>query len=181
MKQKLSLNERKVLKHLINNSRINRTEIARDVGITSQAVGKIEKKLEKTGVIKGYTAVVDNDKLGIEVFAIALFKFKSGSWTRLEKEDIKSRVNGPHLINVYRFKEGDITHMVVYGFRNLREVDNYFHNLQTERGHISELIKVYTISSDSVLKQSINELLLKVLKEYDDDTMAKPEPPQPFK
>jgi len=180
MKLKLSENEKRVLKSLIRDGRVSCTKIAKDLGITPQAVGKIQDKLESMGLIKGYTAIVDFDRLGIEVFAIAYFRFKSGSWSRLEREDIMQRVNGPHLINVYLLTEGEATHIIVYGFRNLKELDNYFHILQTERGHISELKKLHILSADSILKDSPNELLIKVIDELGVEKIARPEPPKPM-
>ncbi|MBD3387993.1 MAG: winged helix-turn-helix transcriptional regulator [Candidatus Altiarchaeales archaeon] len=180
MKPKLSVNERKVLAHLIGDGRISCTEIARNLGITSQAVGKIKDKLEKEGFIQGYTAEVDFEKLGVNVFAIAFFNFKSGSWSRLERQDIMQRVKGPHLVRVYRLSEGDITHMVVYGFRSVKEMEHYFQVLQTEREHISELKKVYVISSESILKDSPKELFLKLIDELDLDVLARPEKPKPM-
>ena len=180
MRLKLSSNDKKVLEILIQDGRTPCSEIARSVGITSQGVGKIKEKLECEGVIRGYSTIVDYEKLGVEVFAIAFFRFKSGSWTRLENEDIKQRVKGPHLIRVYRFAEGDVTHMILYGFRSLKELDNYFHILQTERGHISELKKLYILSTDSVVKDSPTELLLKVLDEDSTGMLARPETPKPL-
>ena len=176
----MSDNEKKVLKLLVQDGRMSCSDIARKLGITSQAVGKIQDKLEREGVIKGYSTIVDYDSLGVGVFAVALFRFKSGSWSRLEKEDIKDRVRGPHLIRVYRFNEGDITHMVHYGFRSLREMDNYFHILQTERGHISELKKLHIMSVDSVMKDSPMELFLKVIDEMGSEKLARPLSPKPL-
>jgi DNA-binding Lrp family transcriptional regulator len=180
MKLKLSANEKAVINLLLENGRIHCTDMAKRIGVTPQAVGKIQDKLEKSGVIRGYATIVDYEKLGIEVFAVAFFRFKSGSWTRLEDEYIRIRVKGPHMIRFYRFSEGDITHMVVYGFRSLKELDNYFHILQTERGHISELKKLYVLSPDSILKDSPNELIGKVLNEEGSEVLARPEAPKPL-
>jgi Lrp/AsnC family leucine-responsive transcriptional regulator len=180
MKLELSDNEKEVLKCLLQEGRMSCTEIGRQLGITSQAVGKIQDKLEETGVIRGYRALVDYEKLGIDVIAIAFFRFKSGAWTRLEKEDIMSRVKGPHLVRAYRLNESEFTHIVVYGFRSIKELDNYFHILQTEREHISELKKLYVLSASSVLKDSPVELMTKILDEYGQDILARPEPPQPM-
>jgi DNA-binding Lrp family transcriptional regulator len=180
VKIKLSANDKEVLKMLVLNSRVPCTEIAQKLGITSQAVGKIKNKLEKTGVIRGYSVMVDYDRLGIEVLAIAMFRFKSGAWTRLEDEDIRNQVRGPHLITVYRFSEGDVTHMITYGFRSLKELDNYFHILQTERGHISELKKLYILSVGSILKDSPAELIIKAVNEMGKEKLATPETPKPF-
>ena len=139
------------------------------------------KKLEKIGVIKGYTTDINYEKLGIEIFAIALFRFKSGAWSKLEEEDIRESIKGPpHLIRVYRLPEGENTHIILYGFRNLKEVDNYFHILQTERGHISELKRLYILSAESMLKDSPNELLYKAIDELGFEKLARPEPPKPL-
>jgi DNA-binding Lrp family transcriptional regulator len=180
MKLKLSENDKKVLRLLIEDGRMSRAEIGRKIGLTPQGVGKIQEKLEGLGVIKGYSTLVDYERLGIGVFAIAFFRLKSGSWSRLEKDDIRERVKGPHLIRVFLLPEGDVTHVVIYGFRSLKELDNYFHVLQTERGHISELKKLYILSSDSILKDSPNELLTKTLLEMNADRLARPEPPKPM-
>lgn len=180
MKPKLSENEKKTLKYFIKDGRMPCSEIAKKLGITPQAVGKIQKKLESTGLIKGYSTIVDYQKLGIEVFAVAKFRFKSGEWSRLEEADIRDRIKGPHLTNVYRVSEGDVTHIVVYGFRSLKELDHYFHILQTERGHISELKKLYVLSVDSIMKESNQDLLLKVIDELGQEKPARPEPPKPF-
>ena len=180
MKRKLSSNELGVVRLLVGDGRMSASDMGRSLGMSSQGVGKIIQRLEDDGVIRGYSADIDYGALGITVFGVALFRFKSGAWSRLEKEDIQKRVKGPHLIRFYRFSEGDVTHLVVYGFRSLKELDNYFHVLQTERGHISELVKLYVLSYDSVLKDSGSEVLLKAIGEYGSERLARPEPPAPL-
>lgn len=176
---KLSANEKGVLERLIENGRAPCTEIARELGITSQAVGKIKEKLERSGVIKGYTARIDGRKLGVEVYAVAFFHFKSGEWSRAEEEDLMKRVRGPHLIGVYRMTEGDYTHMVVYGFRSIRELEHYFHLLQKQRGQVSEMRRFQVLSAGNVFKDSSEDLLLKVVRELGDERLAEPEALEP--
>ncbi|MCK4491489.1 MAG: winged helix-turn-helix transcriptional regulator, partial [Candidatus Altiarchaeales archaeon] len=89
---KLIRNEKGVLKFLIENGRVSDKEISRKLDITSQAVGKIRRKLEASGIIKGYSTIVDYEKLGINVMAIALFKFTPESRKTLREEDIDERV-----------------------------------------------------------------------------------------
>lgn len=167
--EQLTRNEKKVLKFLIENARITDTEIAKKLNITPQAVGKIRKKLENSGIIEGYTAKINYEKIGINVFAIGLFKFVPEVWKELKgkdiEEDINKRIKGEHIIGFYRVPEGDVTHIVIYGFRNLDELDSYFHKLQTERGYISELRKLYILSSKSIKKDSPKDLILKILNE----------------
>ncbi|ODS40167.1 MAG: hypothetical protein A7315_09375 [Candidatus Altiarchaeales archaeon WOR_SM1_79] len=160
---KLSNNERHVLKLLLKNGRVTDTEISKKLGITAQGVGKIRKKLEDKGIIKGYSVRLDYSGLGINVFAIGLFKFVSGRWGRSEDRDIKERIKGEHIIATYRVPEGDVTHIVVYGFRTLEELDDYFQNLQNQRKEVSELKKLYIFSEKSLIKDSAEQLLLKVI------------------
>lgn len=179
---KLTRNEKRVLKFLIENGRVSDADMARKLGITAQAVGKIRRNLETEGVIKGYSTTVGYEKLGINVIAIVLFKFTQESRrTILTEKDINERVRGPHIINFYRLPEGDVTHIVTYGFRNLEELDHYFHILQTERGHISEIKKLYILSVKSMKKNSDRELLIKVIDEAGYDKLARPLQPKGIK
>jgi len=175
---KLTRNDKRVLKFLIENARVSDVDIAKKLNITPQAVGKIRKKLEEDGIVKGYSTTVDYEKLGIRVFAIVLFKFNPQY--KLREEDIEERIRGPHIIDYYRLPEGDVTHILIYGFRSLDELDNYFHALQIERGHISEIKKVYILSVKSLMKNSPKELLLKVIDELGSEKLARPLPPKPL-
>jgi len=176
----LTRTEKFVLKALVENSRTKDSEIARKLKITPQAVGKIRKKLEDRGIITGYTTHVNYDQLGIKVFAVVLFKYAHQYLGKLGEEDIVERVKGPHVINFYRVPEGDVTHIVVYGFRTLEELDNYFHILQTERGHISEIRKLYVFSSRSLMKDSPAELVTKIIDELGKEKLARPLKPKPI-
>ncbi|ODS39830.1 MAG: hypothetical protein A7315_10370 [Candidatus Altiarchaeales archaeon WOR_SM1_79] len=170
----LTHNERRILKFLIENGRVMDTEVAEKLNITSQAVGKTRRKLEREGIIKGYSTIIDHEKIGIKVFAIALFKFIPEVWKTLKDRDINERIRGSNIINFYRIPEGDVTHIVVYGFRSLDELDHYFHVLQTERGHISEIRKLYIFSAKSFKKDSSKDLYLKVLKEWRYEQLPRP-------
>lgn len=172
----LTRNERRVLEFLVENGRATDTELAERLNITSQAVGKIRKNLEAEGIIKGYSTTVDYEKIGIKVFAVALFKFIPEVWKSMKDRDIDERIRGPNIINFYRVPEGDVTHIVTYGFRSLDELDGYFHILQTERGHISEIRKLYVFSAKSLKKDSPKDLYIKVLKDW-----GREEPPRPLK
>lgn len=176
----LTKNEKRTLKLLIENARASDAEIARTLKITPQAVGKIRKKLEKEGIIKGYETKIDYQKIGINVMAIALFHFTAEARkTILTEEDVNERIKGPHIINFYRVPEGEVTHIVTYGFRSLEELDNYFHILQTERGHISEIKQLFIFSAKSMRKNTDKELMLKVLEEYGKEPiLARPLPPR---
>lgn len=68
----MSLDEKdkKIINILLENARLPFTDIAKKLGITDVAVKKRLKKLEKNGVIKKYTVVIDPSKLGYHNVAL---------------------------------------------------------------------------------------------------------------
>ena len=62
--------DKMIIDMLMKNSRTPITEIARKLGITDVAVKKRLEKLEREGVILGYTIKINPSKLGYESIAI---------------------------------------------------------------------------------------------------------------
>lgn len=56
--------DRKIIEMLVRNARVAYSEIARAVGLSDVAVIKKVRRLERLGVIKRYTVVLDPGKLG---------------------------------------------------------------------------------------------------------------------
>jgi Lrp/AsnC family transcriptional regulator, leucine-responsive regulatory protein len=61
--------DRKLLDLLQANARVSNAEMAEAVGLTVSSVHERVKKLERKGVIKGYVAVLDPDKLSKPLLA----------------------------------------------------------------------------------------------------------------
>ena len=61
--------DRKILNLLQCNAKMSNAELAESVGLTMSSVHERVKKLERKGVIKGYVAVVDAEKLGKPLLA----------------------------------------------------------------------------------------------------------------
>ena len=61
--------DRKLIDMLQGNARLSNAEMAEAVGLTVSSVHERVKKLERKGVIKGYVAVLDPDKLGKPLLA----------------------------------------------------------------------------------------------------------------
>jgi len=165
---KLTKNEKLTLKFLIKNGRISDADIARKLKITTQAVGKIRRKLEKLGIVKNYSTIVDYGKLGINTFALAILKLTMKCWEELGEFGIDKKVlNSPHLIHVYRIPEGSATHIGLYAFRDLEEMDKYFHIMQTSSAYNQyiEIQKIYIFSNHSLIKESATQLFYKALDE----------------
>jgi DNA-binding Lrp family transcriptional regulator len=172
----LSGNEASVLRLLLANPRCSKVDIGKSMGISSQAVKKIIGKLQDKGIIEGYGVRVNLEKLGVGVYAMAFFKLKAGRWDHIENSIIRRRMNNPHIIKCVRFTEGEITHMAVYGFRDIKELNRYFQILQTQRGHISELKRLSIISAEDFLKDSADDLILALMDKNPDKLLGRPIP-----
>ena len=58
MKQQLDVQDRKILDLVIRNARVSVSDLATEVGLSRPAVAERIEKLQKQGIIQGYTAVV---------------------------------------------------------------------------------------------------------------------------
>lgn len=67
-----------IIKLLHGNGRISIKRLAEIVSLTPPAVAERIKKLEETGVIMGYRAVINPEKLGMNIKAIINITLKAG-------------------------------------------------------------------------------------------------------
>lgn len=61
--------DRKILTLLQGNARLSNAELAKSVGMNASSVFERVKKLERRGIITGYVATVDPEKLGKSLLA----------------------------------------------------------------------------------------------------------------
>jgi DNA-binding Lrp family transcriptional regulator len=75
--------DRKILRKLQEDARISFKEIAKEVGTSEATVFVRVKKLQKSGVIKGFRAIVNPPSVGKQVTAFALVKAEPKSYPRM--------------------------------------------------------------------------------------------------
>jgi Lrp/AsnC family leucine-responsive transcriptional regulator len=80
---------KKLIGLLQGNSRLSNAELAESVGLTVSSVHARVKKLEKTGYIKGYVAIVDPDRLGKPLLAFVRLTFGSSPTESLDAAKAK--------------------------------------------------------------------------------------------
>ncbi|WP_099353705.1 Lrp/AsnC family transcriptional regulator [Fredinandcohnia onubensis] len=68
-----------ILRLLSENSRIQWKDLGEQIHMTGQAVGNRIKKLEDSGVIKAYTLLVDEMKLGLSYTAFVIIYMKTAN------------------------------------------------------------------------------------------------------
>ena len=76
MKQRLDDTDRKILELLQQDSNITNAQLANDIGLSPAPTLERVKKLEQSGVIKGYHASVDAAAVGIGVSTFVLVNLK---------------------------------------------------------------------------------------------------------
>jgi len=170
----LTKNEKKVLKFLLENARVSDSRIAEKLKISSQAVGKIRRKLEKN-LIESYTVNLNYSKLGIKTFAIALAKLTPEGLDKGELETEKKLLENPNIIQVFRLPHGSLTHAILYGFKDVDEMDSFFHSPQKKKElhNFIENKELFTFSHNSLIKNSPIQLFNEII-----DTL-KTENPKP--
>jgi len=78
-----------ILEKLQKNGRITNAQLANEVGISPSAMLERVKRLERTGVIRKYVAIVDPEKIGRNMFglvSVSLAAHQYSSINRFESE-----------------------------------------------------------------------------------------------
>ena len=105
-----------LLHELQQNARLSFSELGQRVGLSSPAVAERVRKMEDAGIITGYRAEVDSEKLGFPVMAIVRMTSlaRSGKYAGTSAKQVVTLVNQfPEVIECYRATGSDITMMLV--------------------------------------------------------------------
>jgi len=124
--ESVALNETdvKILKVLLLDARLSCRQIARKVGVSIGTVLSRMRKMEQEGVIKGYSAVVDHEKLGYELTVVIEITVSKGRLLEMEKEIAKL----PAVYCVYDVT-GLTDAMVIAKFKRREELSNFTKSL----------------------------------------------------
>ena len=118
--------DKKILNVIVANSRLSLREIARKANISVATAMHHMKKLEKEGVIKKYTTMLDYEKAGFDVEVMVEIRISNGKLFDVEKK-IASH---PNVFAVYDIT-GAFDAVVLARFPTRRQMDNFLKKLQT--------------------------------------------------
>lgn len=76
----------KVLRTLVSDARLSSRQISKNVGVSIGTVLARMKRMEKEGIIRGYTTVVDHEKLGYQLTALVEITVSKGRLLEMENE-----------------------------------------------------------------------------------------------
>jgi DNA-binding Lrp family transcriptional regulator len=118
----MELNETdiKILQGLLDDARFSSRQIAKNVGVSVGTVLSRIKKMEGEGFIKGYSVILNHEKLGYELTVVTEITVSKGRLVEIEKEIAKI----PNVCSVY-----DVTGLtdaiIIAKFRNREELGQF--------------------------------------------------------
>jgi len=110
----------KILKTLLSDARLSSRQIAKQCDVSIGTVLSRVKKMEKEGIIQGYSALLDQEKLGYELTIVSEITVSKGRL--LEMENQIARL--PNVCCVYDVT-GLIDAIIVAKFKNREELSKF--------------------------------------------------------
>jgi DNA-binding Lrp family transcriptional regulator len=83
--------ERKIVRSMNQNARKSFREIAKDVGTSATAVINKVRRLEDSGVIKGYIPVISAEHFGLDLIAIIALRISKGKLLETQQKISEDR------------------------------------------------------------------------------------------
>jgi len=110
----------KILENLLDDARASNRQIARRIGVSVGTVIAKTRRMEENGIIKGYSAILDHEKLGYELTVVTEITVSKGKLVEMERAIGKI----PNVCAVYDVT-GDIDAIAVAKFKNRGELSEF--------------------------------------------------------
>lgn len=134
---KLDETDKKILEIIQRDGRITNTKLASMIGISQPAMLERVRRLESSGVISGYTALLDRDKIGLEVMvfvAVSLSLHQLSSVDKIKKQ----MISFPEVLECYQVSgDNDFILKVV-----LENINSYMDFVMNKLSTLSGIRKV---------------------------------------
>jgi Lrp/AsnC family leucine-responsive transcriptional regulator len=110
----------RILEELQRDGRASYAELARAVSMSPSAVTERVRRLEQAGIIRGYTAVVDVERLGFAIMALVRLRYPSGNYRPFHEMLLRT----PEVIEAHHVTGEDcfVLKVVARSMRHLEEV-----------------------------------------------------------
>ena len=123
-KDKLILNE------LIKNARESASNIAESIGMSIPAVTERIKKLQDSGVIKGYSVSIDDRMIGVDVSAFITVISESSEFF----EDVVNHANANQYVTKCYTTTGTGSHILYVKTENSKSLEKLLRSIQSWPG-----------------------------------------------
>ncbi len=122
----LDKNDERILKNLLVDARLSARQLGLKLGMSTVTILSRIKKLEKEKIIKGYTALIDHEKLGYTLTAIIEIIAKKDKIIDIEKELSKIE----NVCGVYDIT-GNTDTLVIAKFKSRNELSEFVKGIAT--------------------------------------------------
>jgi DNA-binding Lrp family transcriptional regulator len=136
--------DRNIIRVLSGDARTSLRKISKKIGVSLGAVSNRVKKLERNGIIKGYTVLLDPDKIGWELTVVIGIRIQKGRLIEIQEKIAKDN----RVYAVYDVT-GDFDSMVIAKASNREDLDDLSKNVLSIEG----------------VERSVTHLVLNTVKE----------------
>jgi len=116
--------DRRILQAYLNDSRVSFRELAHRLGVSTTTVQARTSKLEKSGIIKAYSAIFDHERIGYQLTVLTEVTVAKGKLLELEQQVARM----PQVMAVYDVT-GLTDAMVIAKFKNRDELSKFTKSL----------------------------------------------------
>ena len=135
---------RRILSVLQRDARTSMRKISEEVGVSLGTVSNRVRRLEKIGVIRGYTVLLDPEKVGWDLNVVVGLRIQKGRLIEIQEKIAED----PRVYGVYDVT-GDFDSMVVARARDRSDLDELSKNVMSIDG----------------IERSVTHLVLNTVKE----------------
>jgi len=116
----------KILRYLTKDARMNASQISQRVNLSISAVIERMKKLESSGLIKGYTAVIDEKQAGFNVQAMISIRLEHPKYNQ---EFNRQMCNHECVMECF-YITGDFDYIARIGVSSTEELTKVLHDIK---------------------------------------------------
>ncbi|MEM5834868.1 MAG: Lrp/AsnC family transcriptional regulator [Candidatus Aenigmatarchaeota archaeon] len=123
-----------ILNELRKNARLSSRALAKKVGLPISTVHRRIKRMEKEGIIKGYYAAIDFEKIGKPIEALILINLAEGR-EYIPLEQIKKELKGiGEIMEILVLQGGNIDLITKVRLPNLKNLSSFLENIRKLEG-----------------------------------------------
>jgi Lrp/AsnC family leucine-responsive transcriptional regulator len=142
---KIDETDKKILEIIQRNGRITNTKLASMIGISQPAMLERVRRLESSGIISGYTAILDRDKIGLEVMVFVAVSLAVHQLASVDK--IKKKIIGfPEVLECYQVS-GDDDFILKVALENINSYMDFIMNKLSKISGIRKVKSSFVLST----------------------------------
>ncbi|MDR0879598.1 MAG: Lrp/AsnC family transcriptional regulator [Clostridioides sp.] len=142
----MDVTDYRIIEILQGDGRISMKDLGKIVGLTSPAVSERVKRLEESGIIEGYRAMVNPDKLGRVIKAFIHISLASDEYV----DFIEKARHDPRIVECHHITGDDCSLLKVI-VKDMYELENVIDSIKTVGSTKTSVILSTPIQAKSIL------------------------------